>query len=612
MKILKIEMENFASHLNTKIDLTGIISATVSGKNGSGKSTAFVDAPLWCLFGKCRSDADAMMSHDQLRMSVTMDFSLDGQVYRVTRTRSKATKAGKTELSFMAVNHAVFVPIGGHKITETQEAIKNVLNADYELCTNSNFLVQGHADQFSMATPAERKAILAQVLRLNEYALLKTAANKQVLKTGERLQGLLNQVEPLSQQVNGLQDLRRVIQGAEITLQKNAGDQISLGSELKVHHELKGKKQAALNEILKAKEGLVPLYKERDELMAKMDGYKKDLEHFEKILGLRADIERHAKVFEDASQTMSLEKNKEVGIMTTIIDLENELRIKMDIKAKEEQTLSRVQTELSSLEHRKEMIESQKQVEVEKIGNTISQDIQKGKLLEVVPCWDELQKKCQFTIDAVGAMQGLQNKKDQMAILQQRDFVKEQLPNYVEDKTHRQGQLIALKDTGIDNVLEKIREERNLMAVKKGEMAVVLEELDTILRGTETLAKLKPELDVILKAQASLDEHMTTTDRMLHKVNNQIQITVLAADEEEGLAKWLTESFDAEDRLKERESTLAAAIQSTTERLGSFRQQVQQGEAAQVSLQMLERNSVQWVTETMSAKSWSTTMPQFQ
>ncbi len=316
MKILKIELENFASHLHSKIDLTDIVSATVSGNNGSGKSTAFVDAPLWCLFGKCRAEPDVIMTHDQLRMSVTLDFSLDGQVYRVQRTRSRQTKAGKTELSFMAVNNGVYTPVGGHKISDTQEAIKQVLNADYELCANSNFLIQGKADKFSTAGPAERKAILAQVLKLDEYTWLRTSANKKTSQTLATITELTNQMIPVEALADQVLGITESIRSKELDLEKCSSSKISNDTHLKAHYEEFAKKESALEAIKEGKQGLSELFKERIELVSLLARNKLDQEYYQTLINRKDEILKNAE--HHAKLTLTFESNREVE--TTITD----------------------------------------------------------------------------------------------------------------------------------------------------------------------------------------------------------------------------------------------------------------------------------------------------
>jgi exonuclease SbcC len=509
-------------------------------------------------------------------------------VYRVTRSRSKQTKAGKTDLSFMAQNNSFWTPIGGAKLSETQEAIKSVLNADYELCANSNFLIQGHADLFSTATPAERKAILAQVLCLDEYALLKSAANKKWIHSGSVVETLETEVGPLEILTNSLMEINRLITSSEANLERVSGAQLQIATEMQQHHEEKGKKQGALNEILEVKQGLAQLYKDQDELETKIATNILDQEYYQALLGRKESIEKQFAILEDVTQCLSLEKDKEVGLMKGILEIENEIRVSLERKNREDETLRRVEGELQSFEHKRELIESEHKVERNKLGDGISQAMTKGKLLEVVPCYEELQKKCQFTLDAVQSLEGLPAKKQQLMKLEVRNFLQEQLPNYEKDHATRIEQIKNLTNTVTDEKLRELRDRRETATLTKGKVTKVVQELDDKRKLSEPLAKQKPELDSVIKEVEKLIATCKGLNEMLHRINNEIQVKLAKTDEETTLATWLSEALHTEEKLKNKDSYYQGEITGTTERLGSLRQQGEQAKAAQVSLNALK------------------------
>lgn len=580
MKILRIELENFASHLHSKIDLTDVVSATVCGKNGSGKSTAFVDAPLWALFGKCRAEPDVIMSHDQVRMSVTLDFSLDGQVYRVQRTRSRQTKAGKTELSFMAVNNSVYVPVGGHKITETQEAIKNVLNADYELCANSNFLIQGKADKFSTAGPAERKAILAQVLKLNEYAWLRTLASKKTSQSMAAISEITTQLTPTQALADLVFGITEMIRAAELDMERCSSNQLEFDKQLKAHYEEFAKKEAGLEVIMESKKGLDDLFRQQDELIMQIARNRLDQDYYQTLTNRKEEIEQKAKEHDQLKETFEAKRETETQITKTLLALEAEIQALLERKGREDETLGRVEKELQKLEHQKELIMSQKDVELGKIHNEIGQDIQQGKLLEVVPCFIELQQKCRFTIEAVKAIEGLQTKKDSLAILEQRNFVREQLPQYDSELATRNEQIKNLTNTSTMQKLDTLRTERQGVVLNQGTMTKELEALQDQMREIYPSAKMKPELQSVLKEVEKLTEVSKSKEELLHKINNDITIKQSYAVEEKDLQEWMSNSSGALQSLQSKEAFFKSEMVTITEKLGSLRQQKVQAVAA--------------------------------
>ncbi|HEV8539913.1 MAG TPA: SMC family ATPase, partial [Nitrospiraceae bacterium] len=300
MKLERIEMKNFGSFREAEIDLTEISASVITGSNGAGKSTAFVDAPLAALFGKCRVSLDDIMALGADDMVLTVVFTLNGQRYRVIRKRSKKTKAGKSELALQVANGDGWEDASGSRIQDTQEKICRLLNMDYELLTATGFLLQGQADRFSRATPSERKAILAQILRLDQYGPLKQAATRHLTiaeaKHGEKA-GQLTALELDASTASSL-EARHVEVGLALTDSQKAIEQ------LEQHQQDLTTKKATLAAEL---EQLTEIPHQMAEIQTQQSAVLKDhatkttrRERAAKILNNRATIE--AKVQEEQSE----------------------------------------------------------------------------------------------------------------------------------------------------------------------------------------------------------------------------------------------------------------------------------------------------------------------
>ena len=167
------------------LDFTGIHTASICGDNGAGKSS-LIDAMTWALWGRTRARSDDDLIHAaESQMQVQFDFAVGSQLYRIIRKhgRPKSRKtSGPSSLDLYIANEGAFRPISGDRIGDTQQKIIDILHMDYDTFVNSAFLRQGHADQFTVARPAERKAVLASILRLERYDELaeraKTLAGK--------------------------------------------------------------------------------------------------------------------------------------------------------------------------------------------------------------------------------------------------------------------------------------------------------------------------------------------------------------------------------------------------------------------------------------------------
>ena len=165
--------------------------ACLCGANGVGKS-ALLDAITWALWGRARGQRqEQLVHHGQQEMSVALEFAVGETRYCVTRRYSRARRTPQSSLELTVQAGADYRPVTGNTIAETQAEIIRRISMDYDTFVNSAFLVQGRADQFSMATPMERKVVLSRVLGLEMYERLEARAKLR----GRELQGKLTALD---------------------------------------------------------------------------------------------------------------------------------------------------------------------------------------------------------------------------------------------------------------------------------------------------------------------------------------------------------------------------------------------------------------------------------
>jgi exonuclease SbcC len=119
----KIALHNFMSYGDSVLDMSSLSIACLSGHNGAGKS-AILDAITWALWESARSSSDELIRMGQQDMWVDMTFELEGNHYRVRRSRTLnargATKSSKGTLDFQVersgrgdMSEANVVPVPG-------------------------------------------------------------------------------------------------------------------------------------------------------------------------------------------------------------------------------------------------------------------------------------------------------------------------------------------------------------------------------------------------------------------------------------------------------------------------------------------------------------------
>ena len=209
---LRLSLENFLCYREgvPDLDFTGIHVACLCGSNGHGKS-ALLDSITWCLWGRARGRTqDDVISYGADQCRVELDFMARDVHYRSIRTHARAgsrRRQGVSDLQLQVLGPAGPQPITGNSIRETQAKIDQTIGMDFETFTNSALLLQGKADEFSNRTPADRKAVLAKIIGLEDYELLQARARDRLEETKNKAAGMEGSLGQMRSQVEQIGDL---------------------------------------------------------------------------------------------------------------------------------------------------------------------------------------------------------------------------------------------------------------------------------------------------------------------------------------------------------------------------------------------------------------------
>jgi len=167
-----LRLRNFMSYGDepVEIDFTGIHLACLAGGNGHGKS-ALLDAITWALWGESRARReDDLVYRGATAMEVELEFEVGGGRYRVLRKRTlRPNSPSAATLELQVFGDGGYRSVTGGTMRETQERLLDILKISYKTFINSTFLVQGHADEFTIKSPTERKGVLGEILGLEQY-----------------------------------------------------------------------------------------------------------------------------------------------------------------------------------------------------------------------------------------------------------------------------------------------------------------------------------------------------------------------------------------------------------------------------------------------------------
>jgi len=296
-----LRLRNFMSYGDepVELDLTGVHLACLSGGNGNGKS-ALLDAITWALWGRSRAKReDDLVRLGATEMEVELGFACGGGQYRLLRKRTLRRSGGTAALELQALGEGGYSSITGGTINETQARVHDILKLGYETFINSAFLLQGRADEFTVKPPSQRKAVLAEILGLEEYERLSQRARDLAREGNGKVTGLRERVATveadlaqrprLHAELVGLEDRRAdaaaAVRAAERALWEAQAERQSLEGERKALKEAQGALAERDREI-------DTLCKRRDAALLKVQDADRLLVNEQRIVAEAAELRR--------------------------------------------------------------------------------------------------------------------------------------------------------------------------------------------------------------------------------------------------------------------------------------------------------------------------------
>lgn len=203
MRPLHLTLTNFKSHGLSTIDLSSVRVGLVTGANGAGKST-ILDAIVWALYGAdglgLGRQSDRVIREGEEEATVRLLFESGGDTYEIVRTRRIT---GKSTLALARRNQGLLIDLTKGTIADTQAKIVEIVGASSETFLQSVYVGQGEAGRFAKATPAERKATLAQALDVDQYVGLRTAAKERQREVELQIVSLQRRIDDATDQLVG-------------------------------------------------------------------------------------------------------------------------------------------------------------------------------------------------------------------------------------------------------------------------------------------------------------------------------------------------------------------------------------------------------------------------
>ena len=370
----KLTLKNFLSYREATLDFSGLHTACICGSNGSGKSS-LLEAMAWAIWGESRAESkDDIIYMGELETQVDFIFISQGNLYRVIRNRRRG-QSGALEFQVATtvlqeiedLDQIKFRTLTEKGIAPTQQKIIDYLKLDYDTFTNSAYLRQGKADEFMIKRPAERKEILANLLKLDQYDGLSDKAKdlaKSYKSQAEILEQTLtsNQVQ-IDQKGQLEQDIIQLQNTINQLQEKQAQDREQYQQlQAQQHHRQSWEKlltgqqqqhQTFAQDYRRLQQELVTTQQQRQELEAVL---KQETEiqtgytHFQTLQTTEETLSAQFKIYQDSQQQRQQLQEQQRQHLNTLQQQIQGLQARLEALTQQEQDYSQILSQKTDIE----------------------------------------------------------------------------------------------------------------------------------------------------------------------------------------------------------------------------------------------------------------------
>lgn len=341
----QLTLRNFLSYREATLDFRGLHVACICGPNGAGKSS-LLDAIAWVVWGQSRTASeDEMIYLGEQEAQVDFLFASHGQMYRIIRTRHRGQASS---LEFQVNTSTGFRSITERGLRATQQAIQTHLRLDYDTFVNSGYLRQGRADEFMLKRPSDRKQLLSELLKLDEYDRLAERAKD----LSRQFKG---QATLLEQNLGSTQT--QLQQGEAI-----AAKQASLEAEIETVQTLQQTNQTRLQTLQAQQQQRQTQQQQLTWQQRRQDNLNQDVQHLQHQL---TSLQQQQQELEGLLQQEStvLAEYEKLQYLQTEAEAQNQKFQAHQVAQEQQQALRQQQTEqINQLKGRREQVKAQLEV----------------------------------------------------------------------------------------------------------------------------------------------------------------------------------------------------------------------------------------------------------
>jgi DNA repair exonuclease SbcCD ATPase subunit len=530
MKLKRLKVINFFSHEDSEINFDNVdpIALVVGSKsnserasNGAGKSTITIEAILYALYETTRITENKNASLDDMvrwnsngQMSVILEFELNSNLYRITRSRDMFRSKGTALLEVLSSDK--WKALTGDKKTSTNKEIQSLIGIDYKTFCASVCFQQKEVDSFVSATDSQRKEIIKDILQLDKYEEYKNNAKAKAQVAETQIESLKAKIETSKVDYIQIETKQLEIKNFEEKIKILSLEKKSLTNQLEQLY----KKQIRFNEQVEKRKSFTEQIKNKEVYISKL--IQSTSQAQQKLEDYKKSYEIKSQDFKKAKEQLTLLEER--NLSKEDIQRDGKLAdatLKESEKATEESGAEyhKLQGEIQNLERDIENIKALKTTRCSTCFSEITIESKESALKFLEAHGNILQARKQDA-DQKHQSNKAQVEKNRKAL----EEVKERLQEFgrwTKEKLHLQSTLKLLKESAqeakmiIDDQQNILRENNSIQTQYEQELQGLKQELESISINTEEFEELNKQAKA--KSKSLSDNETLLTEYQVKK-----------------------------------------------------------------------------------------------
>ncbi len=501
MFIEKIGVENLATFKREEFNLENVGKTVfIQGPTGAGKTTFFIDAVTFALFGRAygqldKSFAKELIPPNQVATKVDLYFEVNKRRYKVVR-KIYSIKNKPSTAQLFEIKDTGRLKLVADSVKAVDKEIEKITGLDFRSFKQTNIVRQGEVAELISKDfqPSERRDIFLRVFGIS--------FKKEKEEAGDRFKSLQNTLQEKEKKIKEMEE--------------------EIGKKSEIEEEMKKLKQKLHTKLFEIKEIEKELAKKREEVLDKQTKYEKLSSEVHNLKNLLNQLEKNEKERNELEKRIKELKNV----------LEQREKVKTEIKALEEREkkLNKQYGAITELKSKEEIMKAnQKLLETfEKEKNKletikrkikgIKEEIKKEK--EIKEKISEKEEEKERIQEKINELRGFVLQLEQNLKLLEESEETRKCPLCGSHLPKEKGEEIK---TGIVREMEKCKKEeavlKNKLEKSKRELKVLKERFSEIEKISFEFTKLKEEEEEIKGREEEIKRVKEETEKLVSEIN---------------------------------------------------------------------------------------------